>query len=142
MRTGVDYNSIFRGAQSLPGTVIAFNTFVSNVAGFVSIVECGGEGVVSSNVFHLNRTQFSENQQLVTSCKTVEGNYADLVLPASTARPNVKGDMPGFVSVASDDFHLAASSPLIDQGDPALAPMVDFDGKPRGSAPDIGAFER
>ena len=142
VRTGVEYNSAFRGAVSLPGTVIAFNTFVSNVAGFVSIVECGGEGVVSSNVFHLNRTQFSESQQLVTTCKTVAGNYADKDLPPSTERPNVKGDMPGFVSVAADDFHLEATSPLLDRGDPALAPTVDFDGKPRGSAPDIGAFER
>jgi hypothetical protein len=50
--------------------------------------------------------------------------------------------MPGFVSLPANDFHLLATSPLINQGDPALAPTVDFDGKARGTSPDIGAFER
>jgi hypothetical protein len=145
VRTGVDYNSAIRASESIAGTVIAFNTFVSNVAGFVSIVVCGGQGVVSSNVFHRNETEFSGTDELVDiGCRQVESNYADKALPESTTRPNVMGDAPGFVSLATDDFHLVAGSPLIDRGDPAYASETDFDGNPRtaGAAPDIGAFER
>jgi hypothetical protein len=145
VRTGVDYNSAIRASQSVAGTVIAFNTFVANVATFVSIVVCGGEGVVSSNVFHLNETEIGGTQELVDiGCRQVENNYADKPLPESATRPNVMGEAPGFVSVDTDDFHLAEGSPLIDQGDPTYASGTDFDGNPRavGAAPDIGAFER
>jgi hypothetical protein len=51
---------------------------------------------------------------------------------------------PHFVA-AGADFHLAAGSPAIDAGSPVpgqFAP-ADFDGtlRPRGAAPDVGAFE-
>lgn len=53
----------------------------------------------------------------------------------------------GFVHYALDgsgDFHLQASSPLINLGSATYAPAIDFDGKPRpqGGAPDIGPYER
>ncbi len=54
-------------------------------------------------------------------------------------------DNPEFVDAAADDFHLQATSPAIDTGDPAAPsmPSTDFDGYPRptGSAPDMGALE-
>ncbi len=50
---------------------------------------------------------------------------------------------PAFADAAAGDFHLTAGSPAIDQGSPAAAPAVDYDGAPRpvGKAPDLGAFE-
>lgn len=54
-------------------------------------------------------------------------------------------DNPDFVNSGADDFHLLATSPAIDAGDPAAPsmPSTDFDGNPRpsGAAPDIGALE-
>lgn len=54
---------------------------------------------------------------------------------------------PQLVSFALDgsgDFHLAATSPMIDAGLSTYAPAFDFDGKvrPQGSAPDIGPYEQ
>ena len=54
---------------------------------------------------------------------------------------------PGFVDVASGDFHLAPGSSLVDAGDPAgLAPGevdTDLDGNPRVvGRTDIGAYEK
>lgn len=39
------------------------------------------------------------------------------------------------------DLRLGAGSPAIDAGDPALAPSVDLEGRPRDAHPDVGAYE-
>ena len=54
----------------------------------------------------------------------------------------VEGD-PMFVYPAGADFHLRQESPAIDQGSPADAPAMDFEGHPRpyGAGYDIGADE-
>jgi hypothetical protein len=136
-----NYDSVFRGNPDVGvPVVIAFNTFVENYGGFVSIVQCYGTSTVRSNVFLGNRTMLSAEQQMFSQCTTVTGNYGDNIVEPD----NMVGDAPGFVSLATDDFHLVAGSPLIDRGDPAYASETDFDGNPRtaGAAPDIGAFER
>jgi hypothetical protein len=48
-----------------------------------------------------------------------------------------------FVDAPAGDLHLVGGSAAIDQGDPSGADLApaDFDGDPRGSAPDIGADE-
>jgi hypothetical protein len=136
-----NYDSVFRcnGDAGVP-VIIAFNTFVENYGGFVSVVQCYGTAQVISNVFIGNRTQFSDDQQLINNCATVTGNYGDNIVEPD----NTVGDAPGFASPATDDFHLADGSPLIDRGNSSLATGTDLDGKPRivGAAPDIGAFER
>jgi hypothetical protein len=43
--------------------------------------------------------------------------------------------------VATDDFHLQASSPCVNAGDSTNAPASDFEGQPRGLFPDIGYDE-
>ena len=49
----------------------------------------------------------------------------------------------GWVNPAAHDFHLTASSPAIDAGDPSDHPATDRDGtlRPAGTAPDAGAYE-
>lgn len=49
-----------------------------------------------------------------------------------------------FVSAATDDYHLSASSPAIDRGTSQFAPASDLEGRPRpqGAGYDIGALER
>jgi hypothetical protein len=54
---------------------------------------------------------------------------------------------PQFVSYALDtngDFHLGATSPMINAGSATYAPAFDFEGKarPQGGSPDIGPYER
>ena len=136
-----NYNRVFRcnGDAGVP-VIIAFNTFIENYGGFVSIVQCYGTAQVISNVFIGNRTAFSNDQQLINQCATVTGNYGDNIVQPD----NTVGDAPGFVSLATDDFHLAEGSPLIDRGNSGLATGTDLDGNLRvvGAAPDIGAFER
>jgi parallel beta-helix repeat protein len=64
------------------------------------------------------------------------------------SRISLAGDL--FVDGASSDYHLRDRSPAIDAADPALAPRLDIEGKPRHggtnakptlSRPDIGAYE-
>lgn len=60
--------------------------------------------------------------------------------------PNGLGNSQGeaqFVDVDDDDFHLAAGSPGIDEGDPSASVAVDFFGttRPLGEGYDIGAIE-
>jgi hypothetical protein len=49
----------------------------------------------------------------------------------------------GWVNPAANDFHLRASSPAINAGDPNDHPKRDKDGRPRpaGARPDAGAYE-
>ena len=55
---------------------------------------------------------------------------------------SVVGD-PQFVNVSAYDFHLKSSSPAVDNGDGANAPVFDFANlaRPIGNGYDIGAYE-
>lgn len=48
---------------------------------------------------------------------------------------------PMFANVGGGDYTPAAGSPLIGLSDPSNSPTVDLNGKSRGSAPDVGAFQ-
>ena len=50
---------------------------------------------------------------------------------------------PGLKNVGADDYHLLATSPAIDHGNPASTNAIDFDGvsRPQGAQRDSGAFE-
>jgi hypothetical protein len=53
---------------------------------------------------------------------------------------NILGD-PHLVNATGDDDHLAADSPAVNGGTTVGAPSYDLEGVPRGTQPDIGAFE-
>jgi hypothetical protein len=69
-------------------------------------------------------------------------DYSDIGPTIGNARGpyNFTAD-PMFVNQAAGDYHLLAGSPCIDapSGDPST--IVDLDGNPRDSLPDLGAYE-
>ena len=72
---------------------------------------------------------------------------ADIVHGVYLPSDNLDAD-PLFVDASAGDFHLQATSPMIDQGttvvpDPLFLPVTDLDGVSRsqGSTSDIGAYE-
>ncbi|MDI6768946.1 MAG: choice-of-anchor Q domain-containing protein, partial [Anaerolineales bacterium] len=46
------------------------------------------------------------------------------------------------ISINAFDAHLRPDSPAVNAGTADGAPADDFDGRPRGAQPDIGAFEQ
>ncbi len=101
----------------------------------------------------------AQSSQIVISNSIIGGNsgiagsatvtYSCLPV-ARTGTGNIYGD-PMFVDVQAGDFRLRTGSPCIDKANGAVAPALDFDGKPRFDYPtignvdqmfaDIGAFE-
>jgi len=61
----------------------------------------------------------------------------------ASAGSSLAVDATAFADVTKDDYHLAASSPAIDQGETLAEVAVDRDGtaRPQGAAYDIGAYE-
>jgi hypothetical protein len=85
----------------------------------------------------------ANNLYFGTSASLVRGVQPDV------SASNLLTATSPFVDVAAGDLHLAPGSPAIDAADPAYAPAVDKDGKPRPvdgngdgmSKPDVGAHE-
>jgi hypothetical protein len=129
-----------------PGSVtVSFSTVIG------SIIKCGasasscaggtgtGSCIDNSIVF---ASALNPSADVVQGACTV--NYS-LVTPQSTALAgsnNLPGAEPQFKS-ASGDYHLQASSPAVDAGDPAATNNADYDGvtRPQGARRDMGAFE-
>ena len=55
---------------------------------------------------------------------------------------NISQD-PAFVDPTTSDYHILAGSPAINQGNGAVAPLVDYDGNVRSQnyTVDMGAYE-
>jgi hypothetical protein len=137
----------YQGAIRLNGgssgnSFITYNTFVGNMVNqnYIGIIGCGG-AVLSSNIIWGNMyPPDSDVDQTIIGCDQVRNNLSDSMLEN---RPqNYLGD-PLFVQAADDDYHLLPGSPALDLGEPELANLIDYDGKPRpqGAGPDIGALE-
>lgn len=81
---------------------------------------------VRNNLVYANRTNF------------------DLASPSSSTKTGIISADPQFVNYIAGgggDYHLKSTSPAISKGLTANAPATDFDGKPRGAAIDLGAYE-
>lgn len=128
--------------------VIYLNGGVDSAVGGVSIFQPGATAVFAFNTL-------SDNDQ-----KTGEGGifcFHSATIASSIVYGNVNGDVSANCAlshshvtsdgdplfIGSGDYHLQATSPCIDGGDPASPVTTDIDGDPRpqGTAPDIGADE-
>lgn len=117
------------GVTSVPGSSTVRNNVLSSAGGVpVRCVEAGFSGVITPPTLIGN--------DFVGAGPPVAGSVC--TNPVGTAG-NV-AVVPGFVGPR--DFHLAASSPLIDAGTAAPIPVVDGDGDPRpidGNPASVGA---
>lgn len=144
------------GIQIYPentGTIVVDNTVVAS--GLSGIV-IGGEGGVTritirNNIFAFNSrwgiAHDSDNpSSSVADHNVLFGNGRGAIQPGfqgtDFSRGNINSD-PRFVNVTMGDLHLQARSPALARALPDYSMRVDADGRrrPRGSGPDIGAFE-
>jgi hypothetical protein len=75
----------------------------------------------------------------------VYGNASTISMKVGSATGTFSAD-PLFVNFQTNgtgDYHLKRNSPAVDKGTATSAPTTDIDGiaRPRGAAPDIGAYE-
>lgn len=158
------------GVQATTSEVRLYgNTIVDNSADFgggVTAAATGAPGsqlILTNNVIAFNTALLYGGGGLAVSYSAPSVSYNDLFgnSPTDVGGDRVDGDYigiagnlsadPMFVSriPGNRDLRLLGASPVIDQGDNAAAPLLDFDGLPRildGDGDDIyrvdlGAFE-
>ena len=125
-------------AASTDGIKVRYNTFENDVLVDPSITWGGASewvGNVGGGWPCKSGMNFRYN--VGTKCSTSD----KAVSPASSTQTTVSGQK--WANPSTLDFHLTATSPAIDAGDPTSYPAKDKDGKTRyiGAAPDAGAFE-
>lgn len=128
------------GAFQGAGYNVSFATLVD------TMVECGNSGATSltldsSIVFWSSSGAPTDEIANQISCTSVTNS---VIFPNSqpVGATNVSSN-PMLKNVASDDYHLLATSPAIDHGNPASTNPTDFDGvaRPQGAQRDSGAYE-
>jgi hypothetical protein len=93
----------------------------------------GTSGRIVGNIFADVRPYY------VTGCTCTR----DYNLATTWAPSEMHGLQADPLFASASDFHLQATSPAVDTGDPATVPPIDIEDKPvAGKAPDRGAYER
>lgn len=134
------------------GTIVAGNTVA--YSGWSGIVIGGGEVsdiTIRNNIFAYNgrygiAQDADEPSDSVIDTNLVWANGWGPVQPEFEGADLSGGNRmaaPRFVSPRKRDFHLTRRSPAVDRALPAYSRGFDLEGgiRPRGRAPDIGAFE-
>jgi Ca2+-binding RTX toxin-like protein len=115
------YNNVFHNAASSRGSI---TISADSLPGFVSNYNaCDGKFTVNGgSVLTLSQWRTQTGQDA----------YSVVATPEQL-----------FVNAAANDYHLAATSPVVDAGTSTQAPSTDRDGaaRPQGAGFDIGAFE-
>jgi len=132
--------------------IISNNTITANTAGtHGGGVSCYKSSLtISSSILWNNSPQEvyfdadGEPNIITISYSDIQGGQAGIVTndngTVNWLEGNIDSD-PMFVDVANDDYHLSDYSPCIGVGTTTGAPDTDIEGNPRGTPPDIGAYE-
>jgi hypothetical protein len=119
---------------------LEFNTIAQNVSttGFTAGVTCQ---LVAQSIAFENNIVFGNTGTQVSGLNCAWA-YSDIGPDTVTGAGNVNID-PQYVNAAQGNYHLRASSPLINQADPGatLATDIDSNARPQGGRSDIGADE-
>jgi hypothetical protein len=123
------------GVVRAPGRIrIENNTMYKGSAGVeahMAVVEAGAFDV-------LIRNNFGSFPRVAANARgVVQGGHPGMVVES-----NLLSDVPGFADAADGDFHLLPSSPALNRALPSIRVKEDYDESPRGSSPDLGAYER
>ena len=129
-------HGVFQGG----GFNVSFSTFVD------TMIECGGSGAIgltldSSIAFWSSSGAPTDEITNQVNCTSVTNS---VITPSSqpVGATNINAN-PMLKNVAGDDYHLLATSPALDHGNPSSTNNIDFDGvmRPQGAQRDSGAFE-
>lgn len=137
-------------ATNTPTLSIHNNTVVNASGGAIDIFDGGGNVIdIRNNILAQCGGGVSTGSGLGMGATTINYNLAQVsgvaFAPAYTVGPNnITPALAGFVSpsniVGAGDYHLAASSPARNAGDPTLVLASDIEGNPYNPAPDMGAY--
>ncbi|HEY4178925.1 MAG TPA: hypothetical protein VGM90_18890 [Kofleriaceae bacterium] len=125
--------------EDVPSGSIVHSTFAANTPGGVAgAIGCtNSANVAIRNIIAANNTAPGIGAGCTVSSSVVDTGYVD-----GTA--NMQLD-PGFVDPTARNYHLSATSPAKETGDPAVTLATDADGEPRpqpaATSPDPGADE-
>ncbi len=132
----------WRGNCVLINNTIVDNDRGVNQEGVILGSSYGGAHVMRNNIIVGHSIGISRTNGTLT---LDYNNYYDNITHVSGTMmgPNHRTDKPQFEDRMGGDYHLALTSPLIDQGDSSLDVPFDFEGDPRpcGGGIDIGADE-
>jgi Right handed beta helix region len=124
---------------------VSNNTIVGNGRGGVLVTENSvnnriANNVVAHNAWYGIRTWALTGAGNVAEHNVLWRNGDDFSGTGLSLKSNLVAD-PRFAGAG--DYHLQGSSPAIDRGLAGVSPKVDFEGvgRPRGAAPDAGAYE-
>jgi parallel beta-helix repeat protein len=128
---------IIIGAGDSPGGVVLNNTRVIN-----NIVFNNPDSAIREYCYRGEECTGAKN---TIANNLVFGNGSGISLRQGAASGTIAAD-PQFVDFRPDgsgNYRLKSSSPAVNSGLPAYAPATDIDNapRPRGAAPDIGAYE-
>jgi hypothetical protein len=130
--------AIYGGADNSPGETVAVSVRNSVIRGYTSVLSASSFGAGKSSVA-ASWSDYDPKRVVVSGAPNATITQSNISNVAN----------PGFVNPILGNYHLGASSPLIDAGDPATTQGADMDGNPLvtdgnhdGVARrDIGAFE-
>jgi hypothetical protein len=136
-------------------STIVNNTSFHNKIGILLGQGDAGTTTGSANNYVANNIAYDNVAYGIIEAGKMGGNnrYVNNLVARSGTSWKVRGSVSG--SISSDplfknylangtgDYHVYSSSPAIDRGTTTKAPTIDFAGvaRPRGAAPDIGAYE-
>jgi hypothetical protein len=98
--------------------------------------------LISGNPIAFEALNNAQPPQIDYSRVLIDNNVGMVISGTITAPGTPLRGSAGYVNAGAGDFHLAAGSGAIDQGN-GQPPLIDLDGAPRpqGAATDIGAYE-